>query len=333
MEDNKGLSSPSQPPRIELVVDVSMIVTPCDQQGIIERLIPSILTRFHAGYFRISLSLCSQALLWKTLGEPSYDTHAIRRFLHVLPFAAFVLLWSLALFILSSISLIYILRCLFHFEKVKAEFLHDVGVNYLFAPWISWLLLLQSSPFIGPKTLYYTLLWGVFIVPIVVLDVKIYGQWFTKGRRFLATVANPACQLSVIGNLVGAWAASEMGWKESAILLFSLGMAHYLVLFVTLYQRLSGSSSLPVVLRPVLFLFFAAPSMASLAWDSIIGSFDNSSKMLFFLSLFLFMSLVRLGITGFLEVSHPTSLFLFIKDALLLNLIDVTHGFKTSLLG
>jgi hypothetical protein len=35
---------------------------------------------------------------------------------------------------------------------VKAEFLHHVGVNYLFAPWISWLLLLQSSPFITPKT-------------------------------------------------------------------------------------------------------------------------------------------------------------------------------------
>ncbi|RVW97459.1 S-type anion channel SLAH1 [Vitis vinifera] len=294
MANNKGLSSPSQP-QIELVVDVSIVATPSDQQGlqgIVERLISPILTRFHAGYFRISLSLCSQALLWKTLGEPSDDAHAIRHILHTLPSTAFVLLWSLALFILASLSLIYILRCLFHFELVKAEFLNDVGVNYLFAPWISWLLLLQSSPFIAPRTVYYTVLWGVFIVPIVVLDVKIYGQWFTKGKRFLATVANPASQLSVIGNLVGAWAASQMGWKESAVFLFSLGMTHYLVLFVTLYQRLSGSSSLPVILRPVLFLFFAAPSMASLAWDSIIGTFDNSSKMLFFLSLFLFMSLV-----------------------------------------
>lgn len=295
-----GLSSPISQPRIELelVLDVSMnmATTPSDsdhhqqEEGIVNRLISPLLTRFHAGYFRISLSLCSQALLWKTLGEPSRAEQALRR---ILPFSASVLLWSLAFFILASLSLIYLLRCLLHFDKVKAEFLHDVGVNYLFAPWISWLLLLQSSPFIGPKTLYYTLFWGLFIAPIVVLDVKIYGQWFTKGRRFLATVANPASQLSVIGNLVGAWAASEMEWKEAAILLFSLGIAHYLVLFVTLYQRLSGNSSLPAQLRPVLFLFFAAPSMASLAWDSIIGSFDNSSKMFFFLSLFLFMSLVR----------------------------------------
>ncbi|XP_061350695.1 S-type anion channel SLAH1-like [Gastrolobium bilobum] len=175
---------------------------------------------------------------------------------------------------------------------VKAEFLHHVGVNYLFAPWISWLLLLQSAPFVAPKTATYLVLWWVFAVPVVVLDVKIYGQWFTKGKRFLSTVANPTSQLSVIGNLVGAQAAAHMGWKESAVCLFSLGMVHYLVLFVTLYQRLSGGDRLPVLLRPVFFLFFAAPGFASLAWESIVGTFDTASKMLFFLSLFLFMSLV-----------------------------------------
>lgn len=127
----------------------------------------------------------------------------------------------------------------------------------------------------------------------MVLDVKIYGQWFTKGKRLLSAVANPTSQMSVIGNFVGSHAAMEMGWRESAICLFSLGMSHYLVLFVTLYQRLSGSNGVPAMLRPVFFLFFAAPSMASLAWESISGKFDHSSKMLFFLSLFLFMSLVR----------------------------------------
>ncbi|KAF8414118.1 hypothetical protein HHK36_002117 [Tetracentron sinense] len=210
----------------------------------------------------------------------------------MLPSTAFVLLWSLALFTLLSLSLLYIFRCFFHFHMVKAEFLDHVGVNYLFAPWISWLLLLQSAPFVPPNTRCYLVLWWVFAIPVVVLDVKIYGQWFTKGKRFLATVANPSSQLSVIGNLVGARAAAKMGCKESAVCMFSLGMAHYLVLFVTLYQRLSGSDRLPAMLRPVFFLFIAAPSMASLAWDSISGTFDTPSKMLFFLSLFLFTSLV-----------------------------------------
>lgn len=253
----------------------------------------SVLTKFHAGYFRISLSLGGQALLWKTLLiEPTHDTSTLRRVFRVLHPTVFLVLWSLALFILVLLSLLYLLRCLFFFKMVKAEFLHHVGVNYLFAPWISWLLLLQSAPFVAPKTVPYLVLWWVFAIPVVLLDVKIYGQWFTKGKRFLSTVANPTSQLSVIGNLVGAQAAAHMGCKESAVCLFSLGMVHYLVLFVTLYQRLSGGDRLPVLLRPVFFLFFAAPSVASLAWESIVGNFDTASKMLFFLSLFLFMSLV-----------------------------------------
>ncbi|KAK6923647.1 Transporter protein SLAC1/Mae1/ Ssu1/TehA [Dillenia turbinata] len=268
-------ASPTQQIRIAVKVETSPTTTePVNNVVVAEQhLISQILIQFHAGYFRIGLSLCCQALLWKTLreGEDQGD---------------------IALFTTGTLSVVYLLRCLLHFEMVKAEFLDHIGVNYLFAPWISWLLLLQSSPFLSPKTFHYLILWWVFTVPILALDVKIYGQWFTKGKRFLSMVANPTSQLSVIGNLAGSSAAAQMGWKEAALFLFSLGMAHYLVLFITLYQRLSGSSSIPTMLRPVSFLFIAAPSMASLAWDSISGTFDISSKMLFFLSLFLFLSLV-----------------------------------------
>ncbi|KAJ7966825.1 S-type anion channel like [Quillaja saponaria] len=253
----------------------------------------SILTKFHAGYFRISLSLGGQTLLWKTLIGPTNDTNTLRHVVgHLLHPTAFLVLWCLSLFVLVLLSLLYLLRCLFYFKLVKAEFLHHVGVNYLFAPWISCLLLLQSAPFIDSNSESYLVLWWVFAVPVVVLDVKIYGQWFTKGKKFLSMAANPTSQISVIGNLVGAQAAALMGWKESAVCLFSLGMVHYLVLFVTLYQRLSGGNPLPAMLRPVFFLFFAAPSVASLTWESIVGDFDIASKMLFFLSLFLFTSLV-----------------------------------------
>lgn len=258
--------------------------------------VSSILTRIHAGYFRISLSLCCETLLWKTLLDPTNDQ---TKFLHHVPRMIYrpilIFLWSFALLILVLLSLLYLLKCIFRFNLVKREFLHHVGVNYLFAPWISWLILLESYPFmVVPKHIGYKALWWVFAVPVVVLDVKIYGQWFTKGKRFLTAVANPTSHLSVIGNLVGARAAAKMGWQEVSVFLFSLGLVHYLVLFVTLYQRLSGSNRLPAMLRPVFFLFSAAPSMASLAWAAITGTFDTASKMFFFLSLFLFTSLVKL---------------------------------------
>ncbi|KAL8264525.1 hypothetical protein R6Q59_022655 [Mikania micrantha] len=290
------VTPPASPPsQTELTVAPTIIVIHSDHKGILiatKALFFPLLSRCHAGYFRITLSLCCQTLLWNTLKDPPENAHVYRRILGLFPTAAFILLWSLSLFILASLSILYILRCALFSNMVKNEYLNDIGVNYLFAPSISWLLLIQSTPFLTPKTAWYLLLWWVFVAPILVLDVKIYGQWFMKGKGILSTMANPASQLSAVGNFVGARAAAQMGWKESAMVMFAVGMVHYVVVFVTLYQRMSENTRLPTMLRPVMFLFIAAPSMASLAWDSISGTFDVSSKMLFYLSLFLFLSLV-----------------------------------------
>jgi hypothetical protein len=127
-------------PQIEITIDHAPSDTAqphCEPLIIIIRRSSSlILTKFHAGHFRISLSLCSQALLWKTLGDPTNDAHALRQVVSMLPSTAFIFLWSLALLTLVSQSLVYILRCLFHFEMVKKEFFDHMRVNYLFAPWI-----------------------------------------------------------------------------------------------------------------------------------------------------------------------------------------------------
>nr|XP_043620396.1 S-type anion channel SLAH4-like [Erigeron canadensis] len=251
----------------------------------------AIITKINAGYFRICISLAAQALLWRSLIIGSSETNT-----HKLPWTVYLLIWCLTLCVLVSLSILYALRCIFHFNMVKAEFHHHVGVNYLYAPWISCLLLLRSAPsFVFQNKYSYEYVWWPLIIPVIALDVKVYGQWFTAEKRFLCMVANPTSQLSVIGNLVGAHAAIKMGWRESGICLFTLGMIHYLVVFITLYQRLSGSNNynnLPSRLRPVLFLFVATPSMAALAWKSINhDNFDILCKMLFFLSLFLLISL------------------------------------------
>nr|AFK35390.1 unknown [Lotus japonicus] len=57
-----------------------------------------ILPQIHAGYFRISLSLSSQALLWKILIEQIKDALALRKIFSSIPSTAFTLLWYLALF-------------------------------------------------------------------------------------------------------------------------------------------------------------------------------------------------------------------------------------------
>jgi hypothetical protein len=47
-----------------------------------------------------------------------------------------------------------------------------------------------SSNFLYRES-YLSVLWLVFAVLIMVLDVKIYGQWFTTEKRFLSMMAKP----------------------------------------------------------------------------------------------------------------------------------------------
>ncbi|XVE69799.1 hypothetical protein DITRI_Ditri10aG0020400 [Diplodiscus trichospermus] len=54
----------------------------------------AILTKFHAGYFRVSLSFGGQALLWKTLIGPTDDSSSFRLKLHMFHPTAFTLLWG-----------------------------------------------------------------------------------------------------------------------------------------------------------------------------------------------------------------------------------------------
>ena len=103
---------------------------------------------------------------------------------------------------------------------------------------------------------------------------------------------NPSSHLSVVGNFVGAILAAKCGWLEAAKFLWSVGFAHYLVVFVTLYQRLPTSEALPKELHPVYSMFIAAPSAASIAWQTIYDDFDGLSRTCFFIALFLYISLV-----------------------------------------
>lgn len=244
------------------------------------------LLRFPIGCFGICLGLSSQAVLWRALA-----TSSATKFLHLTPIIN-LLLWLLALASLLSVSFTYILKCIFYFEAVKREYFHPVRVNFFFAPWVACMFLAIGLPLkFSPKQLHPAV-WCAFMTPYFLLELKIYGQWLSGGKRRLSKVANPSSHLSVVGNFVGAILAAKVGWKEPAKFFWAVGFAHYLVLFVTLYQRLPTSETLPKELHPVYSMFIAAPSAASLAWESIYGEFDGLARTCFFIALFLYILLV-----------------------------------------
>ncbi|XP_016506682.2 S-type anion channel SLAH2-like [Nicotiana tabacum] len=242
------------------------------------------LLRFPISSFGICLGVSSQAIMWKALA-----TSPSTKFLHV-SLNMNLVLWCISVALMAIVAFIYALKIIFYFEAVRREYYHPIRVNFFFAPWIALLFLALGFPPSVTKNLH-TSLWYILMTPIFCLELKIYGQWMSGGQRRLSKVASPVNHLSVVGNFVGALLGASMGLKEGPIFFYAVGLAHYLVLFVTLYQRLPTNETLPKELHPVFFLFVAAPSVASMAWAAIQGSFDYGSRISYFIALFLYFSL------------------------------------------
>ncbi|XP_025806611.1 S-type anion channel SLAH2-like [Panicum hallii] len=242
------------------------------------------LLRFPISVFGMCMGVSSQAMLWKTLElEPS------TAFLHVNRDVndAF---WWFSVALMGLVSVIYLLKVVFYFEAVRREFHHPIRVNFFFSPWIACLFLVKGLP--EPVWTIHHVVWYMLMAPLLVLDLKVYGQWMSGGEWRLSRVANPTSHLAVVGNFVGALLGARMGLREAAIFFFAVGLVHYLVLFVTLYQRLPTNVPLPRELHPVFFLFIATPSVASVAWARICGEFNHGAKVAYYISLFLYLSLV-----------------------------------------
>ncbi|CAN1834013.1 Guard cell S-type anion channel SLAC1, partial [Linum perenne] len=201
------------------------------------------------------------------------------KFLHVTPYINFFL-WIFAIAVLIAVWMTYILKCIFYFEAVRREYFHPVRVNFFFAPWVVCMFLAIATPprIVPLHEKLNPAIWCIFMGPYFFLELKIYGQWLSGGKRRLCKVANPSSHLSVVGNFVGAILAARVGWLEAAKFLWAVGFAHYLVVFVTLYQRLPTSEALPKELHPVYSMFIAAPSAASISWEAIYGEFDGLSR-------------------------------------------------------
>ncbi|MQL83119.1 hypothetical protein Taro_015606 [Colocasia esculenta] len=242
------------------------------------------LRRFPISTFGICLGLCSQAGLWQALA-----TSRSTRFLHV-PLCINFIVWCFALALTALMFVVYSLKIIFHFDAVRREFRDGVRVNFFFAPWIACLLLFISLPPSIEMNLHEAL-WYVLMAPILGLGIKVYGQWMSRGRRRLSKLANPLNHLAIVGNFVGAMLGASMGLREGPIFFFAVGLAHYVVVFVTLYQRLETNEALPRELNPGFFLFLTPPSVASLAWEKIDGHFGYGSKIAFFVAAFLYVCL------------------------------------------
>ncbi|KAH7416046.1 hypothetical protein KP509_14G072600 [Ceratopteris richardii] len=243
-----------------------------------------LLMRFPVSCFSISMGFGIQTVLWKTLSTIKWLP-----FLHI-PKYVNLILWCLGSLITFIMFITYIWKCILYPGLIRWEFSHPIRSNFFFAPWIACMWLTVGTPH-AIATNINPIFWLLLMAPIILLNIRIYGQWLSEGRR-LSESANPSTHLSLVGNFVGALLAATTGWKEIARFFWIIGLVHYLVLIITLYQRSRTAPVLPKGLRPYFFLFISAPSSASASWCAISGRFDMVSRSCLFLAFYLYMLLV-----------------------------------------
>ncbi|KAL6291469.1 hypothetical protein ACE6H2_008979 [Prunus campanulata] len=238
---------------LETLRDSEEILLPEDKQW-------PFLLRYPVSSFSICLGVSSQAILRKTL-----PTSASTKFLH-LSLIPNLVLWCISVALVAIVACIYLLKVILYFEAVCREYYHPVRVNFFFSPWIALLFLALGVPPSFANNLHPAL-WYILMTPILCLELKIYGQWMSGGQRRLSKVANPVNHLAIVGNFVGALLGASMGLKEGPIFFFAVGLAHYMVLFVTLYQRLpTNETVIPKDLHPAVRVNFFRGFKFSLTW-------------------------------------------------------------------
>ncbi|KAF1001468.1 hypothetical protein AG4045_003254, partial [Apium graveolens] len=129
------------------------------------------LLRYPISSFGLCLGVSSQAIMWKNLA-----TSTTMGFLHIS---------TKVNIILCVVAFTYILKIVFYFEAVRREYYHPIRVNFFFAPWIALLFLALGVPPSLTKDLHQAL-WYVLMTPILILELKIYGQWMSGGQRRLS---------------------------------------------------------------------------------------------------------------------------------------------------
>ncbi|XP_042506313.1 S-type anion channel SLAH3-like [Macadamia integrifolia] len=265
-------------PELDTLRDSEELVLPEDEKW-------PFLLRFPINSFGICLGVTSQAILWRDLA-----TTKSMSFLHI-SLTINLVLWCISVALVVTVSFIYSLKLIFYLEAVRREYYHPIRVNFFFAPWIASLFLAISLPPMVARNIHEAI-WYILMFPILCLDLKIYGQWMSGSHRRLSMVANPSNHLAIVGNFLVSYLGSNVGMKEGPIFFFAVGLAHYIVLFVTLFQKLPTNETLPKELHPVFFLFLASPSVASIAWALIQGVFDYGARIPYFIALFLYFTLV-----------------------------------------
>lgn len=190
------------------------------------------------------------------------------------------------IFLFFTISIIYVLKFLNFKKEVIKEYQNPIKINFF--PLISKTLLVFSVVFLDLHMITSKWLWILGVIINSILTLSILGEWILK-EHFKIEHINPAWFIPVVGNLIIPITGVQHFPAEISWFFFSAGIVWMFILTTIIFYRLIFHEPLAKKLVPTLFILFAAPSIAFIAYYKLTNSFDGFAHILYYFSLFLFI--------------------------------------------
>ncbi len=248
---------------------------------------PLRLRNFHITFFAIVLGMAGFSLAVQKVG--GQDGAGI---LPVLETPATVLLYvTIALFVL--VGLIYAAKLVRHPDTLAKEFNHPVKINFF--PLIAKVLLVLSVAYLDRNMQVSFYLWSAGTFLQFVASIVIISIWI-RHTHFKVEHMTPGWFIPIVGSLIVPIAGVPHGFIEISWFFFAVGLVFWIALFTIVMYRMFFHSPIPDRLLPTLFILFAPPAIAFIAYAKLAGlmgpdgtGLDAFARIMYYFSLFMFI--------------------------------------------
>jgi tellurite resistance protein len=235
----------------------------------------SRIKNFSISFFAIVLGLVGFTLvLQKTEPFLSFSFYVYNYFLYL----------TLTIFLI--ILLIYITKIIKYPQEIKKEFFHPIKINFF--PLLAKIFLILSIIYLNINMAYSKNLWIVGVILQFVFSIVILSTWIRNPKLEFHHLS-PAWFIPIVGNVMVPIAGVAHGFVELSWFFFSIGFVMWITFFIIVFNRIIFHNPIPDKLVPTFFILFAPPAIAFIAYVKLNGGIDSFAKVLYYISLFLFI--------------------------------------------
>lgn len=247
---------------------------------------PLRLQNFHITFFAIVLGMAGFSLAVQKVG--GHDGMGI---MPVLETPATVLVYiTIALFIL--VGLIYAAKLIRYPDTLGKEFKHPVKINFF--PLVAKIFLVLSVAYLDRDMQVSYYLWVTGAILQFIASIVIISIWI-RHTHFKIEHMTPGWFIPIVGSLIVPIAGVLHGFIEISWFFFSVGLVFWVALFTIVMYRMIFHPPIPDRLLPTLFILFAPPAIAFIAYIKLTGmgghevGLDGFARVLYYFSLFMFI--------------------------------------------